>query len=119
MALAYSLPLEFRISGRFQYATGYRRQACWGAFFDSSTNAYSEIEGPTLGATLPAFSQLDLRIDKSWHIRSGKITVYLDVRNVYNRPNIQTAYSYNFDYLQSVAGSGLPILPILGVRGDL
>ena len=46
------------------------------------------------------------------------MNAYLDVQNVYNRANAE-GRSYNFDYSQSKPVRGLPILPILGLRGEL
>jgi hypothetical protein len=59
-----------------------------------------------------------VRIDKTWEFSAWKLTAYLDVRNVYNRKNPESQV-YNFDYSKSSPISGLPILPILGVRGEL
>lgn len=33
---------------------------------------------------LPAFHQLDLRIDKSWFLKKWTVNLYLDIQNVYN-----------------------------------
>lgn len=46
------------------------------------------------------------------------LTGFLDVQNVYL--NAQTVgYGYNFDYSERYAFEGLPILPSLGLRGEL
>ena len=76
------------------------------------------LPGATLGDRTPDFSQLDLRLDKTWETKAAKTTAYVDVRNVYNRANLVTQYSYNFDYTHKYARSGLPILPMLGARVD-
>ena len=33
---------------------------------------------------LPAFHQLDVRIDKTWYFRRWTLGVYLDIQNAYN-----------------------------------
>ena len=64
---------------------------------------------------LPAFAQLDVRIDKVWTFNNWSLDLYLDVQNVTNTRSVEgTAYSYN--YAQSAHFEGLPIVPILGVK---
>jgi hypothetical protein len=64
-----------------------------------------------------AFHQLDLRVDKRWIYDSWILGVYLDVQNVYNRANPE-GREYNFNYSDYKPRQGLPILPILGIRGE-
>lgn len=116
--LSYTLPEQWRLRGRFQYATGFPTTAVIGSVFDSSTASYVSIPGATLGARTPAFSQLDLRVDKAWKTAMGKLSAYVDVRNVYNRANLVTPYAYSEDYSQKYARYGLPVLPMAGGRLD-
>jgi hypothetical protein len=44
--------------------------------------------------------------------------LFLEVLNVYNQGN-QEGVTYNYDYRQSQIVSGLPIVPNLGIRGEL
>ena len=64
---------------------------------------------------LPAFHQLDLRVDKTFTYRRVLVNVYLDVLNVYNHQNTE-AIVYSFNLQQSTVQAGLPIIPSLGVR---
>ena len=66
----------------------------------------------------PAFHRLDVRIDKTWDFKAWKLTAYLDLQNAYFRQNPE-GRMYNYNYSRSDAVKGLPILPILGVRGEL
>ena len=66
---------------------------------------------------VPAFHQLDIRIDKRWVSESWMLNAYLDIQNVYNRSNVDSL-DYNFDYSEAQAQQGLPIVPILGLRGE-
>jgi outer membrane receptor for ferrienterochelin and colicin len=116
--VSYALPEGWQVRSRFQYATGFPTTAVIGSVFDSSTGSYVSVPGPTLGARTPAFSQLDLRVDKSWRTKAAKITAYVDVRNVYNRTNLVTPYSYSADYDQKYARYGLPVLPMVGARAE-
>jgi len=56
-------------------------------------------------------------VDKTWTFDRWKLAAYLDVQNVTNHGN-QEGWSYSFDYRERQALTGLPILPILGVKGE-
>jgi hypothetical protein len=72
-----------------------------------------------MGARVPPFHALDVRIDKTLTVGGrGKVAAYLDVQNIYNRANPEQV-AYSFDYRASRYDSGLPILPSLGLRGEL
>ena len=73
---------------------------------------------PTFGERLPLFHQLDARVDKTWAFSAWKLTAYLDVQNVYSRQNAEDV-SYNFDFSKRTYQKGLPIIPSLGLRGEL
>lgn len=90
------------------------------ALFASATGTYTPIPYSGFNSErLPLFHQLDLRVDKVWHIgKVFKLSTYLDVQNVYNNQNAE-AIGYNFDYTARNYVSGLPILPSIGVRGEL
>lgn len=64
-----------------------------------------------------AFHQLDLRVDKRWVYDRWMLTAYLDLQNVYNRAN-PVGVEYNYNYRESRPQQGLPLLPIVGLRGD-
>ena len=51
-------------------------------------------------------------------MRAASIAAYLDVQNAYNRPN-EEGRAYNFDYSQVGVISGLPLIPSLGLRGEI
>ena len=67
---------------------------------------------------LPAFHQLDLRIAKRWRFTGWSLELYLDVQNVYNQGNVE-AYQYSYDLRERTEITGLPILPSIGLRGEL
>jgi outer membrane receptor for ferrienterochelin and colicin len=116
--LAYAFPAGWRARTRFQYASGFPTTSITGSVFDSSSNSYVSTPGTTLGDRTPAFSQLDLRIEKTWDLHPTRLTAYVDIRNVYNRANVVSPYTYNYDYSQSYARTGVPILPMFGARFD-
>jgi TonB family protein len=111
------LPRGFQLGGRFRYVTGTPNTAITGSFYDALSDRYTPIAGPTFGSRLPAFNQLDVRLDKTFTFDKWRFSAYLDVQNIYDASNPE-ALSYNYNYRISHPVTGLPILPILGVRGD-
>ena len=108
----------FTAGGRFRYVTGSPFTPDIGGVVDLDAGAYAPIAGKPYGARLPAFQQLDLRVDKTWQLGPTKLTAYLELRNAYNRKNAE-AVAYRFDYSRSERISGFPILPVIGLRGEL
>jgi hypothetical protein len=47
-----------------------------------------------------------------------RLAWYLDIQNVYNAKNPE-GITYSFDYSQSGVVRGLPIIPVLGLRGEM
>jgi len=97
----------WQLGARFQYTSGTPTTEVVGAIYDSDRDQY-----------VPAHHQLDVRVDRSWYAGPMKLTAFLDVANVYlNAPIV--GYQYNFDYSEQQRFEGLPILPSIGMRGEL
>jgi len=114
---SYRLPRGFQVGARYRYVTGDPYTPVAGAYFDSNIDRYVAISGAPFSARLPAFNQLDLRVDKVWTFDRWRFSAYLDVQNVTRATNPE-ALSYNFDFTVSRPLAGLPLLPIAGLRGD-
>jgi len=116
---SYKLGKGWQVGARFRYVTGRPYTPNVGGVVDFDAGAYSPVpQFPLNQSRLPSFNQLDVRIDKEWKFTSWTLSAYLDVQNVYNRANPE-GVSYNFNYTQSNVVSGIPILPSLGLRGEL
>ena len=89
------------------------------ALFHAASGAYTPIRfGGDNSERLPPFHQLDVRLDKAFVFDPVTLRLYLDVQNVYNHTSPEgISYDYRFSARQYVAG--LPILPSLGIRGEL
>lgn len=111
------LPWQIEASLRFRYVSGTPDTPILGALYLSDWDVYLPVAGKPWSTRLPAFNQLDLRIDKRITFRSWVLSLYLDVYNVYNQQNVEQ-YLYSYDYRKKVALSGLPIIPSLGVKGE-
>ncbi len=106
------------LGARYRAATGVPYTPCVGGSLAADSGVYTCVGGAPWSARLPAFHQLDLRLDKTWERERWSVTAYLDVQNVTNRGNVE-GVSYSFDKSQVTWQSGLPILPIAGVRVEL
>ncbi|MDJ0765781.1 MAG: TonB-dependent receptor [Myxococcota bacterium] len=100
---------------RFRLVTGNPETPVMGAFYDSDADIYFPVYGEINSDRLPTFHQLDLRIDKNWQWKYLKLAVYIDVQNIYNQKNPE-GYQYNFDFTERRFFTGLPVLPILGIK---
>jgi TonB family protein len=115
---SYKLGRGWQLGTRFRYITGRPYTPNIGGLVDYDAGAYAPVTAADNSARLPARHQLDIRIDKEWAFQSWKLSAYLDVQNVYNRQNTEDI-GYNYDFSQRDTVPGLPILPILGLRGEL
>ncbi len=73
------------------------------------------VEGPVNGERFPAYSRIDLRVDKKFNLFGKSCEGYLEVINLLNRKNVYD-YHYNRDYSARKAIRQLPILPFMGMK---
>jgi TonB family protein len=107
---------HWRLGSRFRLVTGSPETPVVGSVFDADLNQYQCQYGSPNSARKPTFHQLDVRVDRTWTFRLWELSAYLDVQNVYNAENPEaTIYDYRCRGSESIRG--LPILPILGVKG--
>jgi TonB family protein len=102
---------------RFRLVSGRPVTPVTGSVFDAASGTFVPLYGETNSDRVDAFHQLDLRVDKTWTFDLWKLSLYLDVQNVYNQGNIEEI-AYSFDFSESQPQTGLPILPILGLKGE-
>ena len=108
----------WQLGARFRYTTGNPYTPNVGGVMDYDSGTYAPIAGNPFSSRLSSFQQLDLRADKTWTFKSWSLSAYLDLQNTYYRKNPEQQ-SYNYNYSKSSSVSGLPLLPIIGVRGEL
>ncbi|MBR57691.1 MAG: hypothetical protein CMH54_06485 [Myxococcales bacterium] len=113
----YALGRGWQFSLRFRYYSGNPYTPIVGHILDANTGDYVPIFGENNAGRLGAFHQLDARIDKTWTFATWKLNLYLDVQNVFMHGNPE-AIDYNYDYTQTTYTTGIPILPILGLKGS-
>lgn len=116
---SYQLGKGWEFGLRWRFVSGRMYTPNIGGVYDYDAGAYQAIpQLPVFGSRLPAFHQLDMRIDKVWKFQHWSFSTYLDVLNVYYRDNPE-GVSYNYNYTKQSIVTGLPILPVLGIRGEL
>lgn len=117
LVASYALPRNWQLGTRFRLVSGTPTTPIVGAVYDASRDEYQPTYGRVNSSRTGIFHQLDLRVDKRWIYDSWMLTAYLDLQNVYNRDNpVGVAHNYNFR--ESRPQSGLPLLPIIGLRGE-
>ena len=114
---SYALGRGWTAGARVRFVSGNPDTPVVSALWDAGLDVWVPVYGETNSERLEAFWQIDLRVDKTWTFDRWKLAAYLDVQNVTNHGN-QEGWSYSFDYRERQALTGLPILPILGVKGE-
>ena len=117
---SYRLGLGWELGARFRLVSGNPYTPNTYGFNDENAGAYLPLLAyPPNDARLAVFHQLDVRVDKTWVYQNGdKLGVYLDIQNVYNNGNVE-GVSYNYNNTLRSFATGLPIIPSLGIRGEL
>jgi hypothetical protein len=112
------LPWRLIFGARFRYVTGNTETPITGSLYDADSDVYVPIPGATNSERVPSYNQLDLRLERRWVFDRWALTAYLDVQNSYNRQNPE-GWVYSYDYRQREVLSGLPIIPSIGIKGEL
>ncbi|HVH47875.1 MAG TPA: TonB-dependent receptor [Labilithrix sp.] len=114
----YRLGRGWEIGATVRYTSGTPYTPVTSSTYDATSDVYSPRLGRPMSARNPAFSRVDLRVQKTWTFAKWSLAAYLDVQNALNAPN-REGFAYSYDYRERQGARGLPILPILGLRGEL
>lgn len=109
---------RWTVGGRFRLISGNPRTPVVASVVNVTADRYEPIYGRVNSARNPMFHQLDLRVDRRWIFDRWILDVYLDVQNVYDHRYAE-GVQYSYDYGQSRPATGLPLLTIFGVRGEI
>jgi TonB family protein len=115
---SYQLPKGFEVGGRFRYSTGVPRTPVTDAYFDTSADQFDPLFGAQNSIRIPAFYQLDLRVEKTITRRTYRLNIFVDVQNVTNRSNPEEII-YNYDFSRRGYITGLPTLAVVGARLEI
>ena len=86
-----------------------------GTIYATDLQTWLPLYGEPYSARSPAFFALDLRVDREWRFRAWSLSTYLEVQNATNHRNVEIP-SWNEDYTKLEPVTGLPVLPVLGVK---
>ena len=117
-AFVYNFPRNWEIGGTFRIVSGNPSTPVIGSIYDALNDVYIPIDGRVNTLRNPLFHQLNVRIQKKWIFEGWRLAVFLDVQNAYNQQN-QEGIIYNYDFSQQTPLLGLPIIPSLGIRGEI
>jgi TonB family protein len=110
---------RWSFGARFRYATGNPRTPVIGSTYDARNDRYDPVFGPQSSIRVPAFWQLDVRVDRSFDLgRDVKLLLFADVQNVTNRENAEEIV-YSASFRQRSTIRGLPAVAVVGARLEL
>ncbi|MET0384873.1 MAG: TonB-dependent receptor [Polyangiales bacterium] len=115
---SYDLGAGFEVGARLRYATGFPRTAVTDAYYDVRRDRYQPVFGRQNGLRIPAFFAVDVRGSKKFKLGDTSLDVYIEVQNVTNHENAEEIV-YSPDYTERAYVTGLPILPIAGLKWTL
>jgi TonB family protein len=118
LILTYYFPENWNAGIRWRVVSGNPYTPVTGGVFLSDFDRYAPIPGAVNSGRLPLFNQLDIRVEKQWIWDKWTLSAYFQLINAYNRQNAES-FVYNYNYTQSKPQSGLPIFPVLGLKGEL
>jgi TonB family protein len=123
VAVSWNINDKWRLGARFQLATGSPQRPVTGAFYDADVDRHRPLfpsqADPNQGTErLPTFHQLDVRVDYRFRWGPFNMSAYLDVINAYYAQNTE-GWLYQYDYARRTNFPGVPILPTLGLTGEL
>lgn len=101
---------HWRLGGRLRLASGNPITPVAGSYYDAAAHKYVALDGAIMSERLPAFAQLDVRLDRAWR----HWDLYIDIQNITNNENVE-GVDYSTDYTQRTYTAGLPILPSIGL----
>ncbi|HEX6239572.1 MAG TPA: hypothetical protein VFZ61_01715, partial [Polyangiales bacterium] len=108
------------LGATFRLASGNPYTPITRGLYNADHDLYDPVYGVTNSMRSGYFHRLDLRVEKRWALgdKGAGITTYLDLQNAYNHQNPEGA-QYNYDYSRTKDVPGLPIIPSIGLRGEL
>ena len=118
----WELPWNMSLGFRFQLVSGNPTTPLerGEAYYDADSDKYQVRPGSVAQGSgrLPTFHRIDLRLDKRWQFDRWRLTAYLEVINAYNQRPIE-AFEYDYRYRTRTELKGLPVLPLLGIKGEI
>jgi TonB family protein len=107
---------RFSVGARFRYASGNPRTPVIGSTYDAKGDRFDPVFGLQNSIRIPAFWQLDLRVDRSFDLgHDFKALAFIDLQNVTNHQNAEEIV-YSGDFRKRDVIIGLPFIAVIGGR---
>jgi hypothetical protein len=84
--LGWRLPRGWTLDAAWRYHTGWPTTPVHAA--EDDEGALTAVFGPLRSERLPDYHRLDVRASRSWPLRVGRLTFFVDLQNVYDRANL-------------------------------
>ena len=107
----------WELGTRFRLVSGVPETPIVGSTYDADFNNYDPISGTPRSMRRQLFHQLDLRAERTWTFDAWRFSAYLDVQNVYNAAESRRRPSTTTATARARPFAGLPLLPVIGLRG--
>jgi TonB family protein len=107
---------DWETGASYRLVSGTPRTPVVGSFFDSDFGTYTRQNGAPGSARNAVYSQLDVRVERRFTFDRWVLGIYLDIINVLNSENAEGVL-YDYRARESAPLRGVPILPVLGLRG--
>jgi len=116
--VSWDLPRGWNVAARWRYASGYPWDTSVDEAYDILTLEPQDLNFYANQATqrLPPYHALDVKISRLLTRKRWRLEFYLDLQNAYNR-RIPEPLINGIDDSEVIYGFGLPILPIVGLKG--
>lgn len=105
---------SWRVAARFELSSGLPYTPVVESTYDADADRYEPVYGLSNTARMPLHHELSIRAD----VRLNRhFSAFLDLHNAY-AADTAVGYDYSYDYKQRLDVT-LPILPFVGLRGQL
>jgi hypothetical protein len=116
--ITWDLPKGWTLAARWRYASGYPWDTDVDKAYDILTLEPQDLNFYADQATgrLPPYHALDVKVSRLMTRKRWRLEFYFDLQNAYNR-RIPEPIINGIDDTEIIYGFGLPILPIVGLKG--
>ncbi len=111
------LARNWRLGGRVRYSSGNPYTPVVNSALDMTSREFVPIYGARSSDRLPAFTSVDVRVDKLYVFRKWQLETYLDVQNITFAQNPEVI-GWTYDYRELDPVTSTPPLPVFGLKGS-
>ena len=112
-----TLPGNWRLGSRVRLTSGNPYTPVTQRFQNMETRDFVPVYGELDSERLAMFFAIDLRVDKTWTFNRWRLTGSLDLQNISIRANEEVP-AWNSTYTQFTPITGLPPIPVFGLKGE-